>query len=230
MPFFGGGGGTTPVNMVGASTGTAGTAGYVPAPAAGKNTRALFSDGSFGELPLLPQYKTANTNNIPTWLADSGTGYTPTIKVRYFSLVYCPADGAINTLVSQTSTAPSPAFNVNLAIWDCGEDGLPSTYIAGANVSSGTLGFSNFSASISSTTIKRGFYWGSVTTDATGSSNALRRVSAPNVYKSFLGGGNLDGNINNLNYTTTTYDQITHAASFTLAIAGPIPLFGFRYT
>jgi len=58
MGFFGGGGGgTTYSDFVGASTGTAGTAGLVPAPALGKNTRYLSSNATFGELPLLPQYK-----------------------------------------------------------------------------------------------------------------------------------------------------------------------------
>ena len=47
MGFFGGGGGTTPVNMVGASSGTAGTAGYVPAPAAGDQDKVLRADATF---------------------------------------------------------------------------------------------------------------------------------------------------------------------------------------
>ena len=48
MGFFGGGGGgTNPVNMVGASTGTAGTAGYVPAPAAGEEHKLLRGDATF---------------------------------------------------------------------------------------------------------------------------------------------------------------------------------------
>ena len=217
--------------MVGATSSVAGTAGLVPAPAAGKNTRALFSDASFGEIPLLPTYKTANTNNIGTWFSvPGGASYAPTIKVRYFSLIYCPKDGEIDTLVSQTGTAPSPAFNVNLAIWECGEDGLPSTYIAGVNVSSGTSGFTNFSGSISSTTIKRGFYWGSITADATGSANSLRRTNNEFVLKGFLGNAaGLDSVGNNLNYTTTNYDQITHQ-SFVLSSAGVIPFFGFQYT
>lgn len=45
MGFFGGG--TTPVNMVGASSGTAGTAGYVPAPAAGDQEKFLCGNSTW---------------------------------------------------------------------------------------------------------------------------------------------------------------------------------------
>ena len=229
MGFFGGGG-ATPVNMVGASTGTAGTAGYVPAPAAGKNTRALFSDASFGEIPLLPQFKTANTNRICSWLADSGASFTPTIKVRYFSLIYIPSDGSIDTLLAATGTAPSPAFNINIAFWDCAENGNPSTYLSGVNISSGTTGFATISGAISSLAVKRGFYWMSTTSDVTGSANSQRGLANKFFGKNFLGSGaGIDGASNSLQYTCSgNYDQTTHE-TFTQTSAGNSPLTGVEY-
>ena len=125
MGFFGGGGGTTPVNMVGANTTTAGTAGYVPAPAAGKNTRYLSADASFGELPLLPQYKNTTASRYVGSTVESyiNNAAAPTIKVRYFHLIYVPTDGQVDVLGFRTSSAPSPAFNVHLALWNVNEDG-----------------------------------------------------------------------------------------------------------
>lgn len=231
MGFFGGGGGgTTPVNMVGASTGTAGTAGYVPAPAAGKNTRYLSSDATFGELPLVPQYKTANTSVIRNYMSgQTGTGFAPVIKVRYFAIVYCPASGSIDTLEYMTSTAPTSTFNVNVSMWECAEDGRPSTYVTGVNIASGTGGFSIRSASITPITISRGFYWMSLTAEATGSATSIRFDGAKTAYASFLGLAQLDGNVNGLQYTClTSYDQQTHE-TFSLTTSGNIPLVGFEY-
>jgi hypothetical protein len=231
MGFFGGGGaGITYGDFVGATTSTAGTAGLVPAPAAGKNTRALFSDASFGEVPLLPQFKTANTNRICSWLADSGASFAPAIKVRYFSLIYIPADGSIDTLLAATGTGPSPAFNINIAFWDCGEDGRPSTYLSGVNITSGTSGFTTISGAISSLAVKRGFYWMSTTSDATGSTNSQRGLLNRFFAKNFLGAaGGLDGSAASLQYTCSgNYDQTTHE-TFTQVNSGNSPLTGVEY-
>lgn len=48
--FFGGGGGAAPANMGGATSSAAGTAGLVPAPAAGENKRFLLGDATFGNI------------------------------------------------------------------------------------------------------------------------------------------------------------------------------------
>ena len=91
MGFFGGGGGTTYSNFTGSSTSVAGASGLVPAPAAGKNTRYLASDATFGEIPWLPQYKnTAANYRILTLAQASAQGATGTAKLRIFSLIFIP--------------------------------------------------------------------------------------------------------------------------------------------
>ena len=210
IPFYGFAG----PNFVGASTSTAGTAGVVPAPAAGKNTRALFSDASFGEVPLLPQYKnTAAGAFIRSWSpAINGTSFTPTIKVRYFSLIYVPADGNIDLIGAFTGSAPSPAFNVHIAMWQSGEDGRPSTLVTDGTMSSGTSGFSSLNIAVSpSVSVSKGFYYMSLTSDATGSANSIRAISQIGVGGNFIGASQADGSGFNFSYTCgTSYNQQNH--------------------
>ena len=52
MGFFGGGGGASVANMVGATSSAAGTAGLVPQPASNTNRKALMGDATFG-FPVL---------------------------------------------------------------------------------------------------------------------------------------------------------------------------------
>lgn len=223
MGFFGGGGGTTPVNMVGASTGTAGTAGYVPAPAAGKNTRALLSDASFGELPLLPQYKNTQTNHYigPFMGSISGGTLAPVAKSRRFILLYIPTDGQIDVLGIRTGTAFTSSINVHVALWECAEDGTPSTYVIGGTITTGTAGTTVVSVSVSATNVKRGFYFLSVTPETTDSTGQITAFSNPATFgltASWLGCSNFPisaGNPNIFYYTATTYNQTTHE-SFTV--------------
>jgi len=216
MGFFGGGGGgTTPVNMVGASTGTAGTAGYVPAPAAGKNTRYLSSDASFGELPLVPQYKNTTASR---YIGNIIEGYvnnasTPTIKVRYFHLLYVPTDGQVDVLAVRLSSAPSPAFNIHLALWNVNEDGTVGSYVIGNTGSSGTAGGATVNISVTATNIYRGYYYMSFTSDSTPTGNVISLASVQGTnYGKFL--GTASGNPSDVviwNYTClTSYDQTTH--------------------
>jgi len=240
MGFFGGGGGTTPVNMVGASTGTAGTAGYVPAPAAGKNTRYLASDASFGELPLLPQYKNTATNNyisIYTPAQASGSG-TLTTKVRGFYLLYVPSDGNIDTLGFRVSTAPTvTAFNLHVAIWEMNEDGTVGSYVIGGTGSSGLSNNTIISISISSTPVKRGFYWISGTSDisTTPATLTMGAAASTGIYFSFIGTNGFSQGGSGLfipNYTATTYNQTTHETFSYSAASGwgnQTPALGFQY-
>ena len=238
MGFFGGGGGTTPVNMVGASTGTAGTAGLVPAPAAGKNTRYLSSNASFGEVPLLPQYKNVTAARYITQITDgyvSGAA-APTIKVRCFHLVYVPADGQIDILAFRINTGPAVAYNVHLALWQVAEDGTVGSYVIGGTGSTGTTGNTNINISVTATSVVRGYYWMSFTSDATGAASSIATIATQSLcfYSRSLGSTSVAQQSYVVWFYTcaTSYDQTTHE-TFSLGTPGGIglvaPQMAFQY-
>jgi len=240
MGFFGGGGGgTTPVNMVGASSGTAGTAGYVPAPAAGKNTRYLASDASFGELPLLPQYKNTATNNWISVFQMTAAGGSASInaRVRGFYLIYVPSDGNIDTLGYRVGTAPTTtAFNLHIALWEVNEDGTVGSYVIGGVGSSGLTSNVNISISISSTAVKRGFYWISATADINLSPATITSTTSASCgfYYCFIGSTQFPATTTIFvpNYTATTYNQTTHETfsySNPVGFGNQMPALGFQY-
>jgi hypothetical protein len=215
-----------------ATTALAGGVGFVPAPTAGKSSRALFTNSSFAELPIFPQLKNTDAGAyISSYNAyDSGGGSTQTIKVRTFALLYVPADGSIDTLGFATSTAPSPAFNAHVAIWNCSETGYPDTLVVGGIVPSGLLGFVTVGVAVTATPITRGFYYISFTADATTSANAVRaRASQSNVFSlSFLGSSLAGQGAYTIAYTATTYNQTTHNA-FTNLSSLSMPYTAFQY-
>jgi hypothetical protein len=232
MPFFGGGGGgATVANMVGATSSTAGTAGLVPAPAAGKNTRALFSDASFGEVPLLPQYKNTVANRyIRNWTTTANTGYTPSASLRLFGLIYCMVDGEIDILATATSAGPTSAVNVHIALWDNSQAGEPSTYLCGGTVSSGTSGNANLTVTISpAQSVKRGFYWISVTPESNMSSGALARTSADYYALNLSGSSTLAGTPSSLNFNYTCLTSYTQTTHETFALGSNLPTVGFQW-
>jgi len=237
MAFFGGG--ASVANMVGATSSVAGTAGLVPAPAAGKNTRYLSSDATFGEIPLLPQYKNTATNNwISLYLgAQAGGSGTLTTKVRGFFLIYVPSDGDIDKLGYRVTTAPTvTAFNLHVALWEVNEDGTVGSYVMGGTGSSGLVNNTIISISIANTSVKRGFYWISATSDISTSpaTISMGAQGTTGFYYSFIGstGFNQTGSLFIPNYTTTTYDQITHgtfAYSVASGFGNQTPALGFQY-
>ena len=232
MGFFGGGGGATVANMVGATTSTAGTAGLVPAPAAGKNTRALFSDGTFGEIPMVPAYKNTTASYAILPLAAGGQGRSGTIKVRRFCLVFVPADGNIDTLAFGIRTSPTSNLNVHVAMWECSESGQPSTYLIGGTTTIlTTQSFAKVSISVTSTAVKRGWYFMSITPAATFTTQTFEGVAVPGGVweRMFIGSnGNVDNAQTVFSYTcNTSYDQTTHE-TFGFATSAWHPL-GFEY-
>lgn len=213
MGFFGGGGGTTPVNMVGASTGTAGTAGYVPAPAAGKNTRALFSDATFTAIPILPRRSAETTRYVRNFTETLNPGNGAwNAKIRYFAMIFAYDSANINKIITRTGSGTiSSAFNINLALWDCDENGQPSTYVVGGNVTSGTSSNTEVSLSITSTPVTRGWYYISVTPDANAPSSSLTvQPNGNSLAIMFMGAAILSHTSSVWGYTATTYDQTTH--------------------
>jgi len=225
-------------SLVGASTSVTGASGLVPAPDLGKNTRYLSSNATFGELPLLPQYKNTTAARYITQVVDgftSGAG-NPTINVRYFHLIYVPADGQVDVLAFRTGSAPSVAFNVHLALWQVNEDGTVGSYVIGATGSSGTAGGTNINISVTATNVVRGYYWMSFTSDTTTSGNLIGTCATQSLcfYNRFLGATSVvQQNFVIWNYTClTSYNQTTHE-TFNLSspsgFATAAPSIAFQY-
>ena len=214
MPFFGGGGAAV-ANMGGATSSAAGTAGLVPAPSAGKKTRGLFSNAAFEEIPFFPLRKAANTLWVSSKIFGVGASVqnqTPAARRRQFGLGFFPDDGNIDTLGARIAgTAPSPATNIHLGLWECGEDGLPSTIIVGGTASSGTSANTDISIAVSSTAVKRGYFYFSLTLEAsTGAWNGNSATAYG--FASSINGveANPASSGNSPYYVATTYDQTTH--------------------
>jgi hypothetical protein len=192
----------------------------------------------FNEIPLLPKYKNTTADRYLIPVVDGYTAGTSaaTINIRYFHLTYVPADGQIDVLSFRTATAPSPAYNVHIAIWNCLDDGSVGTYIIGGTGSSGTGATTTINISVTATSITRGWYWMSFTADATGTAGSIAtsQSSGACFVSRFLGSTSpLPSSSLCWNYTcATSYSQTTHE---TFNLSGPtgfqaqIPAMGFQW-
>jgi hypothetical protein len=221
--------------FVGATPTNAGGSGLVPAPSAGKNTRALSSNGTFMEMLPLPQYKNT-TDLITSFVSGTGSGLltnlTPTASVRLFNVIMLPSDGSIDELLFRTgASAPSPAFNVHVALWEIADDGTPSTYIIGGTASTGTTLATDVSISVTATSVKAGLYYISGTSDANGNGNSISAIQIPaqQMIRRAAGVANLSlSSGNNFSYAClTAYNQTTHE-TFTVSVSSNFNL-GVRY-
>jgi hypothetical protein len=225
-------------SLVGASTSVTGASGLVPAPDLGKNTRYLSSNATFGELPLLPQYKNITAAR---YICNYSEGYSIqssgfTTKLRSFGLIYSPADGQVDVLAYRTVNAPSPAFNGHVALWECNEDGSVGSYIIGGTGSSGTSATTTIDISVTPTSIKRGYYYISLTTDITTGGSPIEVTAQANTsfQARYLGATTLSQTNSVLWYYTclTSYNQTTHE-TFTLGASSSSqnrpPSLGFQY-
>jgi len=216
-------------SLVGASTSVTGASGLVPSPDLGKNTRYLSSNATFGELPLLPQYKPANDRIIGAWKPYLSTAnFSTTTRIRQFNLIYVPADGNIDTFRFFTAGTVASSVNIHIAIWEVGENGEPSTYVIGGTAASGTTGNTLIGISIASTALKRGFYYISTTPDASVSA-ALVGHGSLFATCSYIGSSSAGiNNSANFQYSATTYNQTTHE-TFTFGNAQTTAAVGFEY-
>ena len=187
MPFFGSGGGASVANMVGATSSVAGTAGLVPAPAAGDNEATLIGDATFAknlfQRNLKPVTKTsryyfnagllgrpedANTANY------SSTGHA--VLVPFF--VAGTETVASITFMNHSVNASTVTFK--LAVYQSDFlTGAPTTLVQqvqtaniGNNMAAGTLVTTNFSASV------RGLYWVAVFNE-TSVAHAIKSQTTP---------------------------------------------------
>lgn len=178
MGFFGGGGGTTLVNMVGASSGTAGTAGYVPAPAAGDQTAFLSGSGSFliPAVPILSKDSgqtqdvgAVNSSSVVffgcPFLFGGSVGTLPSTLKPLFCPIYIPKTDTY-TRISCTVNAGSASTLFSLAIYSLDEStGLPKTLITNINNLS-SASAATVEGSISQS-LNQGWYWSAIMVDST---------------------------------------------------------------
>jgi hypothetical protein len=214
MGFFGGGG-SAASNMVGATTSTAGTAGLVPAPAAGKNIRVLSSNALFEEPAILPNVISNQSGRYIGTYGNFGTGTgsgSQTNKRRYFNFIYIPDDCQVDEFAIRIgSNAPSPAYNIHIALWKTGNDGLPSDYITGGTASSGTSANTSIAFSVTAGSAKRGIHYISSTTDAD-TGNTITQHDPTFGLNGLFGWSTFGaaGTQQYPTYVTTTYNQTTH--------------------
>ena len=123
---------------------------------------------------------------------------------------------------------------MNLACWKCGEDGKPSDYIIGANVSSGTSASTNVSVAVSSTEIKRGFFFISFTASGSNNAGAISGRATDGSFLSVTGCNNSSLSVAggaNMHYyvCATAYDQTTHETFTIRSDFQAQPTVGFEY-
>ena len=179
----------------------------------------------------MPQYKnTSSGYYIPNFgygIGHSNGFGTATLKVRRFTLMFVPYDGNIDVLAYRTASGWSgTSTNCHVAIWNVAEDGSPSDYIIGGIGASGSVQNTDINITIASTAVKRGFYWMSLTPEATMTSGLVRLDQASNGYI-FIGATSLSITFNTFGYTATNYDQTTHE-TMTILSSQPFRL-GFQY-
>jgi len=135
MGFFGGA--AAPANMVGATSSAAGTAGLVPAPAAGENIKYLQGDGTYGG-PLFNNIEIPSSRYIGPLIAYGGAGTTRSLVsfYVYFVPVYSNKSRSISEIVIQVTTASGAtgAPTIELAAYNINSNGFPTTRIANSLV------------------------------------------------------------------------------------------------
>lgn len=194
MGFFGGGG-ASPANMVGATSSVAGTAGLVPAPAAGDNDKFLNGDATFKippklVSPALPDWLTgANSQSAEGCLYGVGNyGYV----IGANRLGICPVfirQGKTYTKIGAriANDATRTATKLRVGIYNASNTNLrPTTLIA----ESGELTYTSNTApeGTISQYIKAGFYWLTVVTDGTHNFHGMQGFGSGSALTAFVVG------------------------------------------
>lgn len=164
MAFFGGGASAS--NMVGATSSAAGTAGLVPASAAGEHNAGLSGQGAF--LPFLFRPKVTGWGGTrffaPIGATNNNSG-DGTITVSQRGLL-CPIllpSGSINNLGIFIISSPANGTSL-LGLYNSTNDGLPNNLVTSGSFSH-VSGEANVSKTVSispSVAIKAGLYWGAL--------------------------------------------------------------------
>ena len=230
MGFFGGGGGAAASNMVGATSSAAGTAGLVPAPAAGEHNAVLGGQGAF--LPALLRSKvtgwggsryfapigaTNNNNGDGTITQNNASGRALLSPILLTS-------GSVNNLGVFVVSSPSSGTGY-VALYNSTNDGLPNNLVASGSFTH-TSAEANVAKTISispSVSVKAGLYWGAVGSSV--SNPQFRSAGRGNSLLSiFFGAEDGTGNFSTGGNSSSIY--ITTAS----AGAWPDPAGTFNYT
>lgn len=153
---------------------------------------------------------------------------TLTVRRRQFIPVFFPSDGKVDVLAVRTSSAvwSGGAVNIHLAIWECGGDGLPSAYVGGGTITSGTTATTTISLSITPAQIYRGFYFFSITPEAATTGGFITFNAVSTIFLgNFFGSAGFPLEAANMiypYYSATSYNQTTHE-TFTINGSGGLP-------
>ena len=168
MGFFGGGG-AAPANMGGATSSAAGTAGLVPAPAAGRQGSCLMGDGSF-DFAVFPSGKSYGTKYVgfqsigETFQSFTSLNVNAGLLLR--GGMFYPA-GTYNRIACYVGTG-SASKNMKLGIYDIDDNGS-----AGSLITSGTVSLANTGvaeATVTSFSLKSKYYLCAWIIDSSGAS------------------------------------------------------------
>jgi hypothetical protein len=162
MPFFFGGGGSAASNMVGATSSAAGTAGLVPAPAAGDEDKQLLGSGSF--IQTSPWRLSGYTSSLYTYHSINSfgglnrTNTTLAADKLFFSPLFVNFSFTFDRILYANRTSAQSNFKFGLYTHDRSA-GVPKTLLVeSANVAS-LAGSSNIEITVSSTTLQPDLYW-----------------------------------------------------------------------
>jgi len=170
VPFFGGGGGggAAPADMVGATSSVAGTAGLVPAPAAGDQEATLIGDATFAKNLFKVNFKPVtkssrlffNAGMISRPEQGSTNSYTLNSDAPCMPFFVAGSETVASVAIqNHTNTASTVTFKIAIYQADF-LTGAPKTLIQqvqtanmGNSTAAGTVFTTNFSAAV------RGCFW-----------------------------------------------------------------------
>ena len=159
MGFFGGGG-SAASNMVGATSSVAGTAGLVPAPAAGQERLALSGSGNFYPYLYKPKILSGSGQLYAVLGANSRTNVTYAFGTNktFFSPIILP-EGTVTALAITFFSQANG--DIRIGLYDSATDDLPTNLITSGSASTSSSAAANAMVSITglSSAIKGGLYY-----------------------------------------------------------------------
>ena len=218
MPFFGGGGGAAPANMVGATSSAAGTAGLVPAPAQRNQFTCLAGDATFKPSLIRPNITAFASTRIYTPVGSRSDNVIVTFP-SFASTAYCTPiflkAGTVDALTIQLAQQFTNSTNY-VALYDSDSDGKPNALLTSSTANSftttGTTDDNVHKTIVLSSTvsINAGLYYTALF--GSSSSNQFRGIpNTANASFSFFYGANLTGGT----FTMTNFPFVISISSST---------------